>query len=157
MLRTNPIALKERYKVDFPLHMAQCEANYWLLQKLMPEADARDDWEFAVERADGRWEIRIEITERMRYTTTVQVYRQDEDANAWLRSPRMLVRLYHDAHLAEVLACEGHRRLAVKYNYPNQKMYQADEKAQFNRFLGEWLRHCLANGHSLREFPLPAR
>ncbi|MBU2887654.1 DUF1249 domain-containing protein [Gilvimarinus agarilyticus] len=137
--------------------MAQCEANYWLLQKLMPASEVRDSWEFAVERAKGRWEVRIQITERMRYTTTVQVFRQDADDSEWLRAPRLTVRLYHDAHLAEVLACEEHRRLNVKYSYPNHKMYQADEKAQFNRFLGEWLRHCLANGHSLHEISLPVR
>lgn len=137
--------------------MAQCEANYWLLRKLMPALDERDSWQFAVEKARGCWEVCIDITERMRYTTTVQVYRQDAEGSSWLRSPRLLVRLYHDALLAEVLACEGHRRLQVRYNYPNQKMYQADEKAQFNRFLGEWLRHCLANGLSLKEISLPVR
>lgn len=151
------IALKERYKVDFPMHMAQCEANYWLLQKLMPGRETRDSWDFAVERAEGRWEMRIKITERMRYTTTVHVYRQDDDNCAWLRSPHLTVRLYHDANLAEVLAFEGHRKVEAKYQYPNQKMYQADEKAQFNRFLGEWLLHCLEHGHSLHPLSLPLK
>ncbi|HCK27104.1 MAG TPA: DUF1249 domain-containing protein, partial [Alcanivorax sp.] len=28
-----------------------------------------------------------------------------------------------------------------RYPYPNSHMHQRDEKAQWNRFLGEWLAH----------------
>ncbi|WP_020207856.1 DUF1249 domain-containing protein [Gilvimarinus chinensis] len=134
--------------------MAQCEANYWLLLKLTPGLESRDDWRFAVDQGRSRWEMHIEVTERMRYTTTLRVRREDDNGSEWLQSPQLLVRLYHDAALAEVLAWEGHRRLEARYDYPNQKMYQADEKSQFNRFLGEWLNHCLKNGHSLHEITL---
>ncbi|MDO3380883.1 DUF1249 domain-containing protein [Gilvimarinus algae] len=134
--------------------MAQCEANYWLLRKLTPGVAAREHWQFAVERGESRWEMRIDVTERMRYTTTVRVRREDEGGSHWLQPPQLVVRLYHDAQLAEVLAWEGHRRLEARYDYPNGKMYQADEKSQFNRFLGEWLTHCLEHGHSLDDFSL---
>lgn len=148
---------KDRYKVNFPLQMAQCEANYLLLSKLTPGLAARDIWQFAVERAGKSWEMSIEITERMRYTTTVRVARHDAGDTSWLQSPQLTVRMYHDAELAEVLAWEGHRRLQVRYNYPNRDMYQVDEKAQFNRFLGEWLTHCLQHGHSLADVSLPVK
>ena len=39
--------------------------------------------------------------------------------------------------------------MKVRYEYPNRHMYQSDEKAQFNVFLGEWLSHCLDRGHVL--------
>ncbi|WP_049722689.1 DUF1249 domain-containing protein [Gilvimarinus polysaccharolyticus] len=142
---------KDRYKVNFPLQMAQCETNYVLLSKLTPELAVRDAWPFAVERADKSWEMLIEVTERMRYTTTVRVARQDARDNSWLQLPQLTVRLYHDAEVAEVLAWEKHRRLQVRYNYPNRDMYQVDEKAQFNRFLGEWLTHCLQYGRALHD------
>ncbi len=129
--------------------MAQCEANYWLLLKLTPGLGAREHWQFAVEQGASSWEMRIDVTERMRYTTTLRVSREDDTGSDWLQSPQLQVRLYHDANLAEVIAWEGHRRLEAKYEYPNKRMYQADEKSQFNRFLGEWLSHCLKNGHSL--------
>jgi len=150
-----PNLKKDRYKVNFPLHMAQCEANYVLLKKLTPDLATRDAWRFAVERGGKSWHMLIEVTERMRYTTTVRVARQDACSNhGWLQSPQLTVRLYHDADLAEVLAWEKHRRLQVRYNYPNRDMYQADEKAQFNQFLGEWLNHCLRYGHSLHDVSL---
>ncbi len=69
--------------------------------------------------------------------------------SSWLRMPRLTVRMYHDAKLAEVLAWEGHKRLRPRYEYPNQAMYHADEKLQINQFLGELLTRCLHEGHEL--------
>lgn len=151
------MAVKTRYTINFPDHMARCEANYWLLGKLMPDSALRDRWEFTVGREPRAWRMQIRITERMRYTTTVEICRRDAVDNRWLQMPTLTVRLYHDADIAEVLAWEQHRRLAVRYDYPNFRMYQADEKTQFNEFLGEWLNLCLAQGRSLDEVSLPVR
>lgn len=141
---------KPRYKVNLSRQLAECEANYLRLSKLMPLAD-ESQREFAMTRAEQPWHTRIQILERSRFTTTVQMSqkRADGQAGEWLRTPKLTVRLYHDARLAEVLAWERHRRLQPRYDYPNQGMYQQDEKAQLNRFLGEWLGLCLEQGHSL--------
>lgn len=56
------------------------------------------------------------------------------------------VRLYHDATVAEVIAWQGHRRFQARNEYPNRHMYQRDEKAQLNGFLGELLAACLKEG-----------
>jgi uncharacterized protein YqiB (DUF1249 family) len=50
------------------------------------------------------------------------------------------------ANLAEVLAWAEHKRLRPRYDYPNQAMYQSDEKLQINQFLGECLNLCLRYG-----------
>ncbi|WP_121345194.1 DUF1249 domain-containing protein, partial [Pseudomonas aeruginosa] len=67
----------------------------------------------------------------------------------WLPAPRLEVRVYHDARMAEVIGAEQARRLMAIYPYPNQAMHQPDEKNQLNLFLGEWLAHCLACGHEM--------
>lgn len=143
--------VKARYKVDLSRQLAECEANYLRLRKLMPEGDGAEQWQFAVAGGGPRSHTRIRVLERSRYTTTVQIKQADSDdrPDAWLRAPQLTVRLYHDARLAEVLAWERHRRLHPRYDYPNQAMYQQDEKAQLNRFLGEWLGLCLKQGRSL--------
>ena len=56
------------------------------------------------------------------------------------------VRIYHDATLAEVIAWQGQRRFKPIHEYPNPKMYQRDEKAQLNAFLGDLLGFCLEKG-----------
>lgn len=143
--------VKARYKVDLPAQMAECEANYYRMLKLMPQHQQTDDWRFAIESAGQEKYLQIRILERSRYTTTVQLAQLDirlPDEQLWLQMPKLTVRLYHDARLAEVLAWEGHKRLRPRYDYPNQTMYHSDEKAQLNRFLGEWLSLSLRQGRS---------
>ncbi|RZA06202.1 MAG: DUF1249 domain-containing protein [Moraxellaceae bacterium] len=134
--------------------MAECEANYVRLKKLLPSLE-QSHRHFAISRGDRRWAHRIDIVERSPYTTTLQLSQTphnlagEQRDTSWLQMPRLTVRMYHDAALAEVLAWEGHKRLRPRYEYPNQAMYQCDEKLQINQFLGEWLMLCLHQGHEV--------
>lgn len=147
------VTYKERYKVDLPLQMAECETNYVYLTKLLANNQLpalQDEFRFMVARGEQHWLHLLRITERSPYTTTLELSRTALDTSSnWLKMPKLTLRMYHDAKLAEVLAWEGHRRLRPRYEYPNQSMYQSDEKYQLNRFLGEWLSVCLKHGHSL--------
>jgi hypothetical protein len=151
------VTYKERYKVDLPLQMAECETNYARLSKLLVNQHAdklivQDEFRFMVSRGQQHWLHVLRITERSPYTTTLELGRTAVGENSnWLAMPKLTLRMYHDAKLAEVLAWEGHKRLRPRYEYPNQSMYQSDEKYQLNRFLGEWLTVCLEHGHSLDE------
>ena len=150
------VTYKERYKVDLPLQMAECETNYARLTKLLANnrrdqtGEVQDEFRFMVARGAQQWLHLLRITERSPYTTTLELSRTAIDTSSnWLKMPRLTLRMYHDAKLAEVLAWEGHKRLRPRYEYPNQSMYQSDEKYQLNCFLGEWLTLCLEHGHSL--------
>jgi len=147
------VTYKERYKVDLPLQMAECETNYIRLTKLLANKKLpalQDEYRFMVARGEQHWLHLLHITERSRYTTTLELSRTAlGPSSSWLKMPKLTLRMYHDAKLAEVLAWEGHKRLRPRYEYPNQSMYQSDEKYQLNCFLGEWLTLCLAHGHSL--------
>ncbi len=156
--KTQPayVTYKERYKVDLPLQMAECETNYVRLIKLLTHnqqdktGDPHDEFRFMVTRGEQHWLHLLCITERSPYTTTLELSRTALGVSSnWLAMPKLTLRMYHDAKLAEVLAWEGHKRLRPRYEYPNQSMYQSDEKYQLNRFLGEWLTVCLEHGHSL--------
>ncbi|HOY24873.1 MAG TPA: DUF1249 domain-containing protein, partial [Cellvibrio sp.] len=148
------VTYRERYKVDLPLQMAECETNYLRLQKLLTQyfsksIDAQDGdaYRFLISRSDQQWLNQIRILERSPYTTTLQITQTSVSAtSSWLQMPRLTVRMYHDAKLAEVLAWEGHKRLRPRYEYPNRAMYHADEKLQINRFLGELLTLALREG-----------
>lgn len=147
------VTYKERYRVDLPLQMAECEINYVRLTKLLVNNQLpalQDEFRFMVARGEQHWVHLLRITERSPYTTTLELSRTAVDTSSdWLKMPKLTLRMYHDAKLAEVLAWEGHKRLRPRYDYPNQSMYQSDEKYQLNRFLGEWLTLCLEHGHSL--------
>jgi len=92
--------------------------------------------------------VEIKIVEAFKYTTTLEISQQPQ-LRKWMTNPSMLVRVYHDASTAEVVSYQGHRNLKPKYSQPNPRMYHADEKKQVNKFLGEWLTHCLKVGRSL--------
>ncbi len=155
----NYVTYRERYKVDLPLQMAECETNYARLQKLLtqhfnkPIADQHgDEYRFIISRGEQQWLHQLRISERSPYTTTLQLSQANlAGESTWLRMPRLTVRMYHDAKLAEVLAWEGHKRLRPRYEYPNQAMYQSDEKLQVNQFLGEWLKISLECGQNISE------
>ena len=141
------LQLKERYRIDLSADMAECEANYFRFKKLLN--DSSDECRFLVQGKHHSWLQLIQVIERSPYTTTLS-WRQIPliHSSPWLSSPKLTVRLYEDAKLAEVLAWENHRRLRPRYDYPNKAMYLADEKRQLNRFLAEWLSLCLHSGQS---------
>ncbi|MGH1372392.1 MAG: DUF1249 domain-containing protein [Cellvibrionaceae bacterium] len=134
-----------RYTVDLAEQMSHCEANYARLLKLMPAFEESEQWHYDVQAGAKVWQIHFQITERARYTTMLDVV-QNNGLNDWGSSPKLQVRLYHDAKMAEVVAWKEHRQIKPKYDYPNKNLYQKDEKAQFNRFLSDWLSYSLAHG-----------
>jgi uncharacterized protein len=147
------VTYRERYKVDLPLQMAECEINYARLHKLLSlelskeSIEQCDEFCFSVVRGEQEWQYQLRVLERSKYTTTLLLIQTAiTNTSLWLQPPRLTVRMYHDAKLAEVLAWEGHKRLRPRYQYPNQSMYHADEKLQINQFLGEVLARCLSEG-----------
>ncbi len=142
---------RQRYKVDFPAHMAECDSNFVRVTKLLPDLAETDHWHFGLTLPSGESaKVAVQVVERCRYTTTVAF--EQRGLMAWPNSQVMTVRIYHDAKTVEVIACQRGRHFEPKYEYPNKAMYQRDEKLQLNRFLGEWLNYCLSYGHSLQVF-----
>ena len=138
-----------RYSIDLPRHMAECDANYVRLMRLFPALRERAGGTLSVSIAGHRAQVSIEVLERNPYTTLVRLRQQPEAA--WGLNPGFTVRLYHDARCAEVVEYQRARHFKAVYTYPNEAMRQRDEKVQVNRFLGEFLSHCLRNGVALRE------
>jgi uncharacterized protein YqiB (DUF1249 family) len=135
---------KQRYQINLAADMAECEANYQRLGRLL--SDHRVD-----SRAIGldHGALHIDVIERCPYTTTLEVVQQPS-LHVPALAAQMQVRVYHDARLAEVVSFASRRRVQPHYDYPNPAMHQPDEKSQWNRFLGEWLSHCLQHGFDLR-------
>lgn len=137
------VTKRRKYRVDLAAGQAECAANYARLAQLLPGFEA-DRHVFGV---GIHARIDIEVTERSPYTTTLDISQSQHPLTGL--APCMTVRVYHDARLAEVVAFSSRRRVQPIYEYPNPAMYQPDEKAQWNRFLGEWLSHCLHHGRNL--------
>ncbi|WP_246434554.1 DUF1249 domain-containing protein [Teredinibacter haidensis] len=134
----------KKISVNLKAHHAQCELNFHRMLNLMPRwKDGENQWLFRV-GANDRFQVRLRITESARYTTTVEVLQHQQG----LEPPRLCVRLYHDANMAEIISWDRHRHWLPKYNYPNPQMYMPDEKLELNRFLGDWLEVCHSQGYA---------
>jgi len=122
---------------------AICAANYARFLQVFPGYEQYNRREFAV----GEARVVMEVQERSRYTTIFQVW-QHSDGAEWLGTLRAELRAYHDARLLEVGTFQHCRRVRARYAYPNPEMHQPDEKFQQNRFIGDWLAHCLQRGRA---------
>ncbi|RJX74432.1 DUF1249 family protein [Vibrio sinensis] len=137
------IAHKKPYHVDFVELMRMYETNYAKLNALLPKQPSVGDVR-CYQAANNSYQIQVgEVT---KYTTLVDICQSDDVPMFPL--PKMSVRLYHDARVAEVCSSANLGRVKPRYEYPNDKMVQKDEKAQLNRFLGDWLSFCLRHGIS---------
>lgn len=88
--------------------------------------------------------LAVELVECHKYTTIIRLTQPLPIIHPLAPHPEMVVRIYHDARVAEVLSYQHHRRFLPRYDYPNPGMCQRREKRRVNEFLGEWLRFCLA-------------
>ncbi|MFT6914533.1 MAG: hypothetical protein ACJAWL_000829 [Motiliproteus sp.] len=140
------LGLRKRYVPDLCAQQACGESNYAKLMRLLPGFDTVDMHQFQISWQQHRVQVEILVEERFAYTSTVHIA-QHQDAD-WIQMPALIVRLYHDARMAEVVCRKRRSQLRGSYPYPNAKMHQPDEKAQLNRYLSEWLNQCLAQGHT---------
>jgi uncharacterized protein YqiB (DUF1249 family) len=136
----------KRYLPDITKHAALCEANFVRLERLlqgMEEPFYQFSWH---DPHHNQIDVDVAIVERFKYTTTLQLTKKLHNVPEPLNSVELTVRLYSDARMAEVVTLSQGKQLAGIYRYPNDMMYQIDEKEQANHYLAEWLSHLLANG-----------
>lgn len=152
--------LNKKYSIDLAGQQLECEANYARIMRLLPDMAYVDQSQYEIEFSRSAPEqYQIVVKERCKYTTMIDIRQLPSNRTpSWLESlnasPWFSLRVYHDARMAEVIAYNRHQRLQPSYDYPNDKMYHRDEKAQLNKFLGEWLSHCLLYGYVLTAIPI---
>ena len=121
--------MTKRYTPDFPEMMRLCETNFAQLRRLLPR---NDEAGAAVSYQVNGARYSITVLESTRYTTLVEV-KQTAPAVSYWSLPSMSVRLYHDAMVAEVCSTQQIYRFKARYDYPNKKLHQRDEKNQINQ------------------------
>lgn len=135
---------KGRHKIDLDAYLLACELNYLRLIKLLP-GELQDNYRFSIELPGNHSsDVVISVTERCKYTTMLQIEQQSD--LSWLNH-HLELRLYHDVKSCDITAFQGHRNLWPVYDYPNQRMYQPDEKEQQQHYLTRLLGYCLDHGY----------
>lgn len=138
--------MPKRYVPDLPEQNALSEANFLRLEKLLGDLDQphyRFHW---YGTADTCVHMEVSIVERFKFTSTLTLTKTNPALPHPMQDVQLTIRMYHDARMAEVVSWDNGRQLSGVYPYPNERMYQIDEKAQANLYLGEWLAHLLRHG-----------
>ncbi|AOE49277.1 DUF1249 domain-containing protein [Kangiella sediminilitoris] len=144
--------VKRKYIPDLKEFMALCASNYAKLARLTGLVDLEVGQAFTIP-IDNQPDLKITLKQISRHTAT---YALTQTSSQISLKRDYLVRMYHDAKVAEVLSGLNKGMLPPVFPYPNEKMRQPDEKIQLNRFLSEWLNFCLEFGrpHSLSKTQL---
>lgn len=134
----------KRYVPKLPDFISLCERNYAQLCRLLPQPEQTgSSCLFNVSQQD---QYCIEIIDKAPFTTTIRIELTRRQHR--LFQPGFDVRIYHDARLAEVIACQHVRYFKAVYDYPNVDMLLPDEKRQINLLLRDWLALCVSQGYS---------
>lgn len=123
------------------------EDNFCRLMLLMPGLRGLAEQSHCSYRQEG---LHVDVLEKHKYTTVVKLTQNLPLNFLSTAVSSMVVRVYHDAEVAEVLSYQRQYRFKAKYDYPNPEMCQVREKQRVNEFLGEWLDFCLAGGVPVR-------
>lgn len=137
------------YRPRLSTLMTVCEVNYMLLLKLLANKEQQgDSRQFFI---SDFLSFDLTVNEVTRYTSLVTIKQNATingvDLSTFLR-PKMVIRMYHDARMAEVVSNQDVRQIKPRYDYPNKHMHLPDEKQQINQFLTEWLQLSLQLGQS---------
>lgn len=131
---------------DLPALMELYELNYIQLRRLVPDLDAIRD--SSVSRVLGALKLHLDVRERCPYTTTLNLTYHFNDSDDDLQAPDLMVRLYHDAQVAEVVSCGRPRNGRGAGSRQFDHRCSIEEKWRVNRFLHKWLGYCLRQGHA---------
>ncbi len=107
-------------------------------------------------RVAGDLPLHLTVLERNPYTTTLRMTYLFEDSEKVVADPDLTVRIYHDAGMAEAMACRRlhiHRALKAFDTGPGDELSRRWVR---NSMLNKWLEYCADHGHRVRSAPVPA-
>jgi len=139
---------RKKYVPYLPDFISLCERNYAQLRFFLPRREQVG--ESCLIHISATESYRVQLLELCKYTVTVRIELLQSLQQPWF-NPQFEVRLYHDARMAEVLACQQIRQLRAVYSYPNVDMLLPDEKLQINLLLRDWLTLCARRGYQTIE------
>jgi uncharacterized protein len=126
--------MSQKYKIADTVTPSQLyETNYYKVLLLFPQLENNNLVENKTLKCRDK-SLQIKLKEQHKYTTVIHLYKL-LPINKNMKMVDMVLRLYHDAKLIEVITFQGSKKLKKYENYPNKDMYLRDEKKQLNLHL----------------------
>ena len=142
---------------SFVALMSLYESNYLRLASLA--GDLRTLRDVYVSRVPDDCDLRLSVTERSPYTTSVDLTYLFREGEAVQSYPDMRVRIYHDARLVEAQewAQEWAQESSNRHDHETLRRLRGvaerelDQRWARNTMLNKWLEYCIDRGHGFRE------
>ena len=129
--------------------MAVYESNWRRLVRLAGKRRLRDLPGEIVSAVPSDLDLHLLVEERSPYTTTFRLTYFFDSSGEGDADPDLVVRLYHDAQLAEALSCRRiHHRHQLLGRFGGEARNELARRWQRNILLNKWLEYCLERGHS---------
>lgn len=142
--------MRQDYVPDLSSLQLLGELNYRRIRRLIRAYEEQSQWDFIVHTAGGsESRLSLILDDESQYTSQLRLSFGPTDRSNLMFAceVNMVVRLYHDAGIAEIT--DGHRQYQGRYPYPNDDMLYPDEKFRLNQQLADLLELCLKHGHRL--------
>ena len=107
----------------------------------------------SVSRSSADLPLHLTVLDRNPYTTTLRLTYLFEDGGDAIADPDLTVRIYHDAGMAEAMACRRlhiHRALQAFDTGPGDELSRRWVR---NSMLNKWLEYCADHGHRFAREP----
>lgn len=130
--------------------MSLYEGNHLRLKRLLGGI-VPEPGESLVSCAAGDLPLHADGLEHSRYTTTLRLTYWFEYAD-----PDLVLRIYHDAGLVEVMQCVNHPRHSALQGFAPSRGGELERRWTRNLMLHKWLDYCHERGHRFGPVELPA-
>ncbi len=130
---------------DFVSLMTLYESNYLRLCEWLPQlADMHGEY---LSAPSNDCPLYCRIEEHSRYTTTFSLTYRFDTGVGIISDPDLQVRVYYDAHMAEVLSCARWHQHGVLTSIKSSLRAQLNDRWLRNMMLNKWLEYCMERGH----------
>jgi uncharacterized protein len=133
---------------SFTALMHLYESNYLRLHWLLEDVAVLPDEQCSRVTAD--LPLHLFVIDRSRYTTTLRLTYFFEDDRDCVADPDLTVRVYHDAGLAEAMACRSRHLHHALRRFDNSAGDELGRRWARNNMLNKWLEYCHDHGHRFR-------
>lgn len=130
---------------SFTALMHLYESNYLRLHWLFD--DVRHLPAALCSRVRADLPLHLEVLERSPYTTTLRLTYFFEDGCGRVADPDLSIRVYHDAGLAEAMACRPRHLHHALQQFDTGPGDELNRRWARNNMLNKWLEYCYDQGH----------
>lgn len=133
---------------SFTALMHLYESNYLRLHWLLEELDDLPVRQWS--RPAGDLPLCLELLESSAYTTTLRLTYFFDEGGEPVADPDLTIRVYHDAGLAEAMACTRQHLHHALRRFDTAPGDELGRRWARNNMLNKWLEYCHDHGHRFR-------